>query len=58
MMGFTEKELKGLMTQQNIEYKKQEKLLPIMRENYDGYKFSLHDMAGKKYITLICVCIF
>ena len=55
MMGFTEKELKGLMTQQNIEYKKQEKLLPIMRENYDGYKFSLH---GREKIYNSNMCLF
>ena len=55
MMGFTEKELKGLMTQQNIEYKKQEKLLPIMRENYDGYKFSLH---GREKIYNSNMCLY
>ena len=41
MMGFTEQELRTLMKEQNIEEEKQEELLPIMRENYDGYRFSL-----------------
>ena len=54
MMGFIEKELKELMKQQNIEEKKQEELLPLMRENYDGYKFSLHGME-KIYNSNMCL---
>ena len=38
MMGFTEEELSKLMKEQNIDKEKQEEILPIMRENYDGYK--------------------
>ena len=55
MMGFTEKELKELMNQQNIEQEKQEEILPIMRENYDGYKFSLH---GKEKIYNSNMCLY
>ena len=40
MMGFTENELKELMKEQGIEKEKQEELLPIMKENYDGYRLS------------------
>ena len=36
MMGFTEKELIKLMTDQDIEEEKQKEILPVMRENYDG----------------------
>ena len=55
MMGFTEKELKELMNQQNIKQEKQEEILPIMRENYDGYKFSLH---GKEKIYNSNMCLY
>lgn len=41
MMGFTAEELQTLMKEQNISAKEQKELLPIMKENYDGYKFSL-----------------
>ena len=48
MIGFTEEELKKLMREQNINEKKQEEILPVMRENYDGYRFSL---KGKEKIS-------
>ena len=41
MMGFTTEELIKIMETQEISKKEQEELLPIMKENYDGYKFSL-----------------
>ncbi len=41
MMGFTEKELIELMNHQKISKEEQEKLLPLMKENYDGYKFTV-----------------
>jgi len=41
MFGFTEQEVIDLMDSQNISKQEQETLLPIMKENYDGYKFSL-----------------
>ena len=47
MIGFTEKELKEIMEEQKIEKEKQEEILPIMKENYDGYRFSLY---GKEKI--------
>ena len=55
MMGFTEKELKELMKVQNIKKEEQETLIPIMRENYDGYKFSLH---GKEKIYNSNMCLY
>ena len=39
MMGFTKEELINLMKAQNISDKEIEELLPIMKENYNGYKF-------------------
>ena len=41
MVGFTEEELINSMEEQNITKEEQEILVPIMKENYDGYKFSL-----------------
>ena len=41
MMGFTNEELIKMMSNQEIGEEKQKELLPIMKENYDGYKFSL-----------------
>ena len=55
MMGFTEKELKELMEYQDIGKEKQEELLPIMRENYDGYRFSMH---GKEKIYNSNMCLY
>ncbi len=55
MMGFTEEELKKLMREQNISEKKQKEILPIMRENYDGYRFSLY---GKEKIYNSNMCLY
>ena len=41
MMGFTLEELGEILNNQEISKEEQEKILPIMKENYDGYKFSL-----------------
>ena len=41
MLGFTEEELIQLMQDQNISKEKREEILQIMKEKYDGYKFSL-----------------
>ena len=41
MIGFTQEELEKMMSDQGITKNEQEKLLPIMKENYDGYKFSI-----------------
>ena len=42
MIGFTEEELKGIMKEQNVLKEEQEEILPIMKENYDGYRFALN----------------
>ena len=55
MMGFTEKELTRLMEEQNISKEEQEKLLPIMKENYDGYRFSIY---GKEKIYNSNMCLY
>ena len=41
MMGFTKEELEKLMIDQQMQNDEQEKLFPIMKENYNGYKFSI-----------------
>ena len=41
MMGFTKEELVGILNNQGISIEEQEKILPIMKENYDGYKFNI-----------------
>ena len=55
MLGFTEQELIKLMDEQNISKEKQLELLPIMKENYDGYKFSAH---GKEKIYNSNMCLY
>ena len=55
MMGFTETELKELMKEQNITEERQEEILPIMRENYDGYRFSIR---GKERIYNSNMCLY
>ena len=42
MMGFTKNELVDILNNQDISKEEQEEILPIMKENYDGYKFSLN----------------
>ena len=49
MIGFSEEELRKIMIEQKIEGKKQEEIIPIMKENYDGYKFSIY-RKEKMYI--------
>ncbi len=55
MMGFTKDELIKLMKEQEIEEEKIEKLLPIMKENYDGYKFST---KGEEKIYNSNMCLY
>ena len=43
MLGFTKQELIEMMKKQDLQEEKQNILLPIMKENYDGYKFSLNE---------------
>ena len=54
MLGFTEAELKTLMENQSITKEKQEEILPIMKENYDGYRFSLYAQE-KIYNSNMCL---
>ena len=54
MLGFTKEELVELMKSQNIEKEEQENLLPIMKENYDGYIFSLK-AKEKMYNSNMCL---
>ena len=54
MMGFTEEELKKLIQEQNISKEEQEKILPIMKENYNGYRFSLYGKE-KMYNSNMCL---
>ena len=42
MMGFTQNELIDILNNQGVSKEEQEEILPIMKENYDGYKFSLN----------------
>ena len=55
MMGFTEEELKLLMKEEEITKEKQKEILPIMKENYDGYKFSL---KGEERIYNSNMCLY
>ena len=54
MMGFTKKELVKILDKQQIPEKEQEEILPIMKENYDGYKFS-EDAEGQIYNSNMCL---
>ncbi len=54
MMGFTTKELVKMMEDIGIGEKEQEELLPIMKENYDGYKFAI-DAEEKMYNSNMCL---
>ena len=54
MMGFTKDELIKIMDSQEIDKEKQEELLPIMKENYDGYRFS-KDVETKLYNSNMCL---
>ena len=55
MLGFTEEELIELMNNQEISTEEQSKLLPVMKEYYDGYKFSLN---GKEKIYNSNMCLY
>ncbi len=47
MLGFCKNDVKYLMTELEIPEEKQKELLPIIKENYDGYIFS--DMIKENY---------
>ena len=55
MLGFTEAELVELMNAQEISKEKEEEMLPIMKENYDGYKFSIN---GNEKIYNSTMCLY
>ncbi|MBR0492050.1 MAG: AAA family ATPase [Clostridia bacterium] len=40
MLGFTKREIVELLENQKITKEEQDVLLPVLKENYDGYKFS------------------
>ena len=54
MMGFTEKELVEILNNQEIAKEEQEKILPIMKENYDGYKFNI-EAENQIYNSTMCL---
>lgn len=55
MLGFTKEELKKLMKDQEINNEKIDKLMPILKENYDGYKFST---TAKEQIYNSNMCLY
>ena len=55
MMGFTREELVQILNNEEIPVEEQEKILPIMKENYDGYKFS---MKAKSEIYNSNMCLY
>ncbi len=54
MIGFTKSELEKLLKEYKISQKEQENILPIMKENYDGYKFSVNGQQ-KIYNSNLCL---
>ena len=54
MMGFTTEELLQMMEDIGIDKKEQKELLPIMKENYDGYRFSTKGVE-KMYNSNMCL---
>lgn len=55
MLGFTKEELIKIFDEQGISKEQQEKILPVMKENYDGYRFSL---KGKEKIYNSNMCLY
>ena len=54
MVGFTKVELIRMMNDLQIIKEEQNKILPIMKENYDGYKFAL-EAEEKIYNSNMCL---
>ena len=54
MIGFTQNELIEILNNQEITKKEQEKIIPIMKENYDGYKFNL-EAKNQIYNSNMCL---
>ena len=55
MLGFTKEELIQILNNEEIQLEEQEKIIPIMKENYDGYKFSL---KAQKEIYNSNMCLY
>lgn len=55
MIGFTKAELTRMMENMEVSEKEQEKILPIMKEYYDGYRFSI---KGKEKIYNSNMCLY
>ena len=55
MMGFTREELVQILNNEEIPVEEQKKILPIMKENYNGYKFS---MKAKNEIYNSNMCLY
>ena len=55
MMGFTKEELLKIMEEEEITKKEQEEIMPIMKENYDGYRFSI---KGEEKIYNSNMCLY
>ena len=54
MMGFTQDELVEMMERIELSKEEQEQLQPIMKENYDGYRFSVN-ATEKMYNSNMCL---
>ena len=54
MMGFTNKELDTMLEELGINAQEKKSLMPIMKENYDGYKFSI-EATEKLYNSNMCL---
>ena len=54
MMGFTQNELIDILNNQGVSKEEQEEILPIMKENYDGYKFSFN-AENRIYNSNMCL---
>ena len=54
MMGFTEKELNTMLEELRIGEQEKKSLIPIMKENYDGYKFSI-EATERLYNSNMCL---
>ncbi len=54
MLGFTQEELKELLNDQQIIQENQAIILPILKENYDGYKFGIN-AKEKIYNSNMCL---
>ena len=54
MMGFTKDELIKMIEDIGLTKEEKEEIMPIMKENYDGYKFSL-DGTEKMYNSNMCL---